>query len=79
MGEIRSLAGPGVTLLGNIPPRDVLAEGSPAAVEEAVKKAFGEIADHSRIIWSAGGGMPQGVTTENIMAFSEAVRLNSNK
>jgi uroporphyrinogen decarboxylase len=76
LDEIRRLAGPGVTLLGNIPPRDVLAEGSPAAVEEAVNRAMGEIGDHSRIIWSAGGGMPQGVSSGNIRAFVSAVESN---
>jgi uroporphyrinogen-III decarboxylase len=77
MGEIRSLAGPDVVLVGNVPPRDVLAAGTPEQVEEAVKKAFGEIESRDRIIWSAGGGMPQGVTNENIQAFIDAVRKNS--
>jgi uroporphyrinogen-III decarboxylase len=77
MGEIRSLAGPDVILVGNVPPRDVLAAGTPEQVDEAVKKAFGEIESRERIIWSAGGGMPQGVTNENIRAFIDAVRKNS--
>jgi uroporphyrinogen decarboxylase len=74
MGEIRRLAGPDVVLLGNIPPRDVLAGGTPEQVDEAVRKAFAEIDDHSRIIWSAGGGMPQDVSNENISAFINAVK-----
>jgi len=73
MAEIRSLAGPGVVLVGNIPPRDVMAAGTPSQVKEAVKKAASEINDHSRILWSVGGGMPPGVTNENIKAFTEAV------
>jgi len=77
MGEIRSLAGPDVVLLGNIPPRDVLAGGTPEQVDEAVGKAFAEIDDHSRIIWSAGGGMPQDVSNENITAFINAVKKYS--
>jgi uroporphyrinogen decarboxylase len=77
MGEIRQLAGPEVVLLGNIPPRDVLAGGTAEQVDEAVKKAFGEIADHSRIIWSAGGGMPPDVSNENINAFINAVKKYS--
>ncbi|MGD0341905.1 MAG: uroporphyrinogen decarboxylase family protein [Bacteroidales bacterium] len=74
MGEIRSLAGPEVILLGNIPPRDVLAGGTPRQVDEAVKKAFGEIKNYDRIIWSAGGGMPPDVKSVNIRAFLEAVK-----
>jgi len=77
MGEIRQLAGPEVVLLGNIPPRDVLAGGTAEQVDEAVRKAFGEIADHSRIIWSAGGGMPPDVSNENISAFINAVKKYS--
>lgn len=74
MGEIRELAGEEVVLVGNIPPRDVMAAGTPAQVKEAVKKAAGEIKTHNRIIWSVGGGMPQGVKNENIEAFIEGVR-----
>jgi uroporphyrinogen decarboxylase len=74
MGEIRDLAGPEVILLGNIPPRDVLAAGTPAQVASAVKKAMGEIPDHGRIIWSCGGGMPPGVPDENIDSFIETVK-----
>jgi uroporphyrinogen-III decarboxylase len=77
MGEIRELAGPEVILVGNIPPRDVLAGGTPEKVEEAVRKAFGEISSYDRIVWSVGGGMAPDVSTENIAAFIKAVRNNS--
>ena len=73
LGEIRKLAGPEVVLVGNIPPRDVLAGGTPEQVKAAVNKAFGEIAVHENIIWSAGGGMPPDVNDENIHAFINAV------
>lgn len=74
MGEIRELAGPNVILVGNIPARDVLGSGTPADVENAVKKAFGEISVHERIIWSAGGGMPPDVKDENIHMFIGSVK-----
>jgi len=74
MGEIRNLSGPEVVLVGNVPPRDVLASGKPEEVDSAVKKAFKEINSHDRIIWSAGGGMPPGVSNENIKAFVNAVK-----
>lgn len=79
LGEIRDLAGPEVVLVGNIPPRDVLGAGTPEQVEMAVKKAFGEIDNMDRIIWSAGGGMPPDVNTENINAFVNAVNKYSGK
>jgi uroporphyrinogen-III decarboxylase len=76
MGKIRELAGEDVILVGNIPPRDVLAAGTSIEVESAVKRAFGEIESHDRIIWSAGGGMPPDVKDENIIAFVKAVKEN---
>lgn len=77
LGEIRKLAGPEVILVGNIPPRDVLASGTPEQVKAAVNKAFGEISDYNRIIWSAGGGMPPDVNNNNIKAFIDAVKEQS--
>ncbi len=77
MGEIRTLAGPDVVLVGNIPPRDVLAAGTPEQVDTAVKKAFSEINENNRIIWSVGGGMPPDVQNVNITAFIEAVKKYS--
>ena len=77
MGEIRELAGPEVILVGNIPPRDVMAAGTPQEVKDAVKKAMGEIKDHSNIIWSVGGGMAPDVKNENISAFMESVKENA--
>lgn len=79
MDKIRNLSGPEVVLLGNIPPRDVLAAGTPLQVEEAVARAFGEISDHDRIIWSAGGGMPPDVKDANINAFIKAVKEKSGE
>lgn len=74
IGSIQKLAGREVFLVGNIPPRDVLAEGKPEDVSAAVTKAFSETSEYSNIIWSAGGGMPPGVKDENILAFIRAVR-----
>ncbi|HAM10071.1 MAG: uroporphyrinogen decarboxylase [Bacteroidetes bacterium GWE2_41_25] len=74
MGEVRRLAGKEIVLVGNIPPRDVLASGKPEDVDTAVMKAVDEISSYSRIIWSAGGGMPPGVSNENIEAFEKAVK-----
>jgi len=77
MDEIRKLAGDEAVLVGNIPPRDIMAGGTPEQVDAAVKKAFGEISDYNRIIWSAGGGMPPDVSDANIHAFVNAVKKYS--
>jgi len=62
-----------ITLLGNIPPRDVLAAGTPTQVAQAVHDMLHALEDHSRLIVSCGGGMPPEVPTENIQALVSAV------
>ncbi len=61
-----------VTMLGNIPPRDVLANGTKDDVSAAVKNLKEKLEDQSNIIYSCGGGMPPGVSSENIKAFCNA-------
>ena len=74
LAQMKELTKNSVTLLGNIPPRDVLAEGTPGQVQSSVKAALESVTDKSRIIISAGGGMPPGVPTENIEAVLSAVK-----
>ncbi|MBN1804441.1 MAG: uroporphyrinogen decarboxylase family protein [Sedimentisphaerales bacterium] len=62
-----------VTLLGNIPTRDVLAAGSCEDVRNSINQALESISEKKRIILSCGGGMPQDVPTENIEAFISAI------
>jgi uroporphyrinogen decarboxylase len=75
IAEMKRLTGNQVALLGNIPPRDVLAGGTPDAVRKAVRESVDGLEDRTRVILSCGGGIPQNVRTENIEAFAEAVRL----
>ena len=70
--EMKELTNNAVTLLGNIPTRDVLAAGSPDDVCNSVKAVLDSVEDKSRIILSCGGGMPPDVPTENIEAFLSA-------
>jgi uroporphyrinogen-III decarboxylase len=72
LAEMKELTKNSVTLLGNIPTRDVIAAGSPDDVRSSVKAALDSVEDKSRIILSCGGGMPPGVSTENIEAFLSA-------
>ena len=69
LNELKKATQNKVVMLGNIPPRDVLAAGSPSDVETAVKKLSGMLENKSHVIYSCGGGMPMGVKTENITAF----------
>jgi len=73
LSEMKKLTNKAVVLLGNIPPRDVLAIGTPEDVCNSVKAAFDSVEDKRRIILSCGGGMPPGVPTENIKVFLSAV------
>jgi uroporphyrinogen decarboxylase len=61
-----------VTMLGNIPPRDVLAKGSPEEVNTAVLELKMSLKEKGRLILSCGGGMPPGVSTGNLDAFVKA-------
>ncbi|MFA5028116.1 MAG: uroporphyrinogen decarboxylase family protein [Candidatus Methylomirabilota bacterium] len=62
-----------VTLMGNVPPRDVLASGTPQDVERAVMEQLRGLPDRRRILCSCGGGMPPGVSSENLRAFIRTV------
>jgi uroporphyrinogen-III decarboxylase len=73
LGEMKQLTNGTVTLLGNIPPRDVLAQGTPEDVAHSVTAALEPLTDTSRIILSCGGGLPSDVPTANIEAFIQAV------
>jgi uroporphyrinogen decarboxylase len=74
LAEMKKLTDNSVTLVGNIPTLDVLAAGTPEQVQSSVKAALDSVEDKSRIIISAGGGMPSGVSTENIEAVLSAVK-----
>jgi len=79
INQIRELAGSEVALIGNLPPRDILAAGTPIEVYSATRKMISEVSDKSRIIWSCGGGIPQNVSTENIQAFINGVKNQDNE
>ncbi len=73
IAEMKSWTNNRITLVGNIPPRDVLAEGTPADVARSVTEMLGALDDRSRLIVSCGGGMPPNAPTENIKALIATV------
>ncbi len=75
--ELKELTNNKVAILGNIPPRDVLAQGTEQEVQAAVKNSVAGLEDRSRIILSCGGGMPQDVSNSNIDAFIAAADMDS--
>jgi uroporphyrinogen decarboxylase len=74
LSELKAATNNGLTILGNIPPRDILAAGSPEAVFKSVKDMIAGVADKSKLIASCGGGMPPSVSNANINAFIRAVK-----
>ena len=74
LADLRQMSANRLTILGNIPPRDVLAKGTPSDVRTAVKKLLADAPDKSRLILSCAGGMPPGVSTENVNAFIEGAK-----
>jgi uroporphyrinogen-III decarboxylase len=74
MSQMKKLVGDKVTLLGNIPPRDVLGAGTPADVEQSAKAMLADISDKTHIVASCGGGIPPNVPTENIKAFIDTIK-----
>ncbi|MCH5377989.1 MAG: uroporphyrinogen decarboxylase, partial [Planctomycetes bacterium] len=58
IAEIRNLAGERVTLLGNVPPRDVLAQGTHDDIRRHVNHIVQAMPDRRRLIISGGGFTP---------------------
>ncbi len=73
LNHLKQVTNNQVTMLGNIPPRDVLAGGTAQEVKESVKSLINSLDTRKRVILSCGGGMPPGVSTENLHAFIDAI------
>jgi len=74
INEIKEVTNNRLTVLGSIPPRDVLAAGTPDQVKQATQTLLNGLNDPSRFILSCAGGMPPGVTTENIQALIQSCK-----
>jgi uroporphyrinogen decarboxylase len=74
LNQLKELTQNKVCMLGNIPPRDVLARGTAEQVKEATLQLINGLSDPSRVICSCGGGIPPGVSSENLAIFIETVK-----
>ncbi len=63
-----------VVLVGNVPPRDVLAEGTISDVQRVTAELLEPLGEARRLIVSVAGGMPPGAPSANIRALIEVVR-----
>ena len=73
INELKATTNNKITMLGNVPPRDVLANGSKADIEASVRSMITGLESRTRIIVSCGGGMPPAVSTDNIKYFEKMV------
>ena len=73
LAEMREMSENRLTILGVVPPRDVLARGTPGQVTEWVRQFMAETPDRRRLVFSCAGGMAPETPAENIRAFIEAV------
>jgi uroporphyrinogen decarboxylase len=74
LNELKELTQNKITLVGNIPPRDVLANCNAGEVSQKTIELVNSLNDRTRVILSCGGGMPPGVSSKNIEAFIQAVK-----
>lgn len=75
LNHLKEVTGNKVTMLGNIPPRDVMAAGNEEDVEKSLLNLIDGLNDKKQIILSCGGGMPPMVNTSNINRF---IKVASN-
>lgn len=74
LDRVRELVGPDLCLMGNVPPLDVLARGTPDQVRAAVAECLRRHPGARGLLLSAGGGTSPGTPGENIRAMVEAAR-----
>jgi uroporphyrinogen decarboxylase len=74
LAKVRAQVGPELCLLGNVPPLEVLAQGTPEQVRTAALDCLRQHPGRRGLILSAGGGTSPGTPAANIRALGEAAR-----
>jgi uroporphyrinogen decarboxylase len=74
LAAVRARMGPGVCLMGNVAPLEVLARGEPGDVRRAAAECLAAVPERRGVILSAGGGTSPGTPAANIRARVEAAR-----
>lgn len=78
LNHLKEMTNHQVTMFGNIPPRDVLANGTKPDIENAIKELLHKTDRKDRFIVSCGGGMPPNVSSENIHCFVDMVQKHAH-
>ena len=71
--KVRQLVGPDLCLLGNVPPLEVLTQGSPEQVFASARACLNTHPGGKGLILSAGGGTSPGTPGANLRALARAV------
>lgn len=79
VNKIKDLTGNKMAVMGSIPPVDVLTNGDSKSVMQAVEQQLRDLVTHERFVLSCAGGMPPGVSTENIRFFLDALAGKKKK
>lgn len=74
LSKVRELVGDGVCLVGNVPPLEVLAQGTPENTAASAQECMRQHPSRKRFILSAGGGTSPGTPGVNIRALAAAAR-----
>lgn len=74
LSKVRKLVGEKVCLLGNIPPLDTLAQGTPELVRQKATECLEDYGRQNGLILSAGGGASPGTPKENIRAMIDVLK-----
>ncbi len=78
LAKVRSLIGPDICLMGNVPPLDVLTKGTPAEVFNEARQCLSSHPAGKGLLLSAGGGVSPGTPGENIKALIAAAKSGHN-
>jgi uroporphyrinogen-III decarboxylase len=74
LDRVRQLVGPELCLMGNVPPLEVLTEGTPDQVRTAARHCLDIHGLGPGLLLSAGGGVSPGTPGANLEALIEAAR-----
>jgi MtaA/CmuA family methyltransferase len=74
IGEVFRRVGDKVRLLGNVPPLEVMSQGTPDEVRSCVKSCIEKTDGGKNLILSAGGGVSPGTPAKNIDALIQAAK-----
>ncbi|MFA5014961.1 MAG: uroporphyrinogen decarboxylase family protein [Actinomycetota bacterium] len=74
ISKVREMVGNKICLMGNVPPLEVLTQGSPETVITKTQECLNMYNSKAGILLSAGGGASPGTPGDNIRAMIEGVK-----